>query len=158
MKRVRASSSAEEEEEDGGGSARAPEKANEFDRWLIRKIYGYAEVRDSDAYADVTKKYTDLQKRFDGLLEFVRNWGFGDDHWNFCNGCGRTNVIESRNTCYLCTESYVSCFKCGEERCASGKHPLCFGCARMNFECDGRQPDRCTEHESDDEEYDEDDY
>lgn len=156
MKRVR--ESAEEEEEEDGGSARAPEKANQFDRWLIRKIYGYAKVRDSDTLKDMRKKCEGLQSRFDNLLNFVRERGFVDDYWRFCTGCGRTDVDEKRYACHSCNDAYVSCSKCGEERCASGKHTICFECARTNFECDGRQLYACSEHESDDEEYDEDDY
>lgn len=154
-KRVRESAEEEEEEVDGG---RAPEKANQFGQWLLENIFKYAEVRDSEALEDVTKKYEDLQKGFDDLLKFVRERGFCDDYWRFCNGCGRTDVDEPRYTCYSCEEAYVPCVKCGEEKCASGKHHICFECARMKFDCDGRHRDRCTELESDDEEYDEDDY
>jgi hypothetical protein len=150
-KRVRVSSSAEEEEEDGGG-ARAPEKANQFGQWLLENIYKYAEVRDSDALADVTKKHKVLSKRFDRLLSYVRVSGAFDDHWGFCTACGSNTVSdEPRDMCYSCSRAYVPCSNCGPEMCAAEKHPICFSCARLKVECNGRHPSWCTEPESDDE-------
>jgi hypothetical protein len=140
-KRVREESAAAKEEEEDGG---APEKANQFGQWLLENIYKYADVRDSERLANVTKMYKVTRKRFDDLLAYVRADGEMANDIDVCFGCGRTDVTEVRSDCTECEYGLVSCSVCVPDLCASGKHELCFVCARLNIECDGRDHYWCT--------------
>jgi hypothetical protein len=130
-----------EEGEEGGG---APDKTNRFDRWLIRRVYGYATVRDSMELARIKKEYRNLRDRFDDLLRYMREkeWGLFDEH--FCTTCGEIGLREGRLGCGECDSAFLPCSVCGPAVCGSKKHEMCIGCASLHYDCDGRDPENCT--------------
>lgn len=133
MKRVR-ELSVGEEEEDGG---RAPEKANQFDRWMIRKIYGYAKVRDSKELARLTKKFKRVCDDYEALRQFaceVVHYNDFELYPNFCSECGKTCLKESRTVCGRCYSSYAPCTQCVPRFCASKRHLLCNDCVKEEEE------------------------
>lgn len=142
MKRAREDGPSPGEDKNISGPDRhAP---NQFGEWLLENIYKYARVRDSDKLAEVTRKYNDLSKRFAELLQYVRMGGHHDDYNDFCVGCGRTDITERRETCSACDDAFVSCSRCGVDKCDSGRHVICLMCKRLRRECNGRHPDTCT--------------
>lgn len=145
MKRVR-----KEEGGGGGDEGASPDEPNDFGKWLIRKIYVYAAVREADELTRVKKELLDRKKAYKKLLYHAIN----TDNMALeclCTTCGNVgDSLANRPICGVCDVWNVRCNAlpwCEKpEMCHSGKHPICDICCVfvIEQECTGESEERCT--------------
>jgi len=144
MKRVR------KEEEKGGGGGASPDEPNDFGKWLIRKIYVYAAVREGDELTRVKKELRARKKAYKKILNHAID---ADDMAleRLCTTCGNVgDSLADRLICGVCDVWNVRCNAlpwCEKpEMCHSGKHPICDNCCLFvnAKECTGESKDHCT--------------
>ena len=122
---------------------------NEFVSWLLRKIYTYAEVRDSEELQRLREELRIRTQAYDRLHDLLRTVHVRKPE-TVCYRCG--NIDESlihRPRCGLCVFYVVHCSQLpwcdGINICGSGKHRVCSECPMFVAErCTGSDDTRCT--------------
>jgi hypothetical protein len=129
--------------------ARSDEEPNAFGKWLVRKIYTYADVQEGEELRRTREELRIRTRAYENLRINVLS-GDVAEPGRMCNRCGNVDVsLCYRPKCGVCHFSAVHCSQlpwCNEPiKCGSGKHLACAECpSYLHTSCTGTNEKKCT--------------